>query len=286
MREAAQRVQKVFERIVGALVRALLIGLMVTLPASLLPELRPDAAQIVVLFAIFGALLTFIEYSARYPGLVEFRFAPPFNRIRFLSLATTVLLLSLLMRGQWAPTPLTDFVGALGGMIGQWLDFPFSPLRLLLLTLPVSATLGEVAQLRAAAGLSASVALATLGLFAMSMWRTRWPAQHAAFNVWVNLPTFDPTAGGDVVARLERDGRTNVILGVLLPFITPALVLAAGSVLSPLSQAGAQTQIWVVAAWAFLPACLLMRGLALNRIARMIRARREVAAAEVGLQAV
>jgi hypothetical protein len=279
-------VERVFERIVGALVRALLVGLIVTLPASLLPSLRPDAAQIVVLFAIFGALLTFIEYSARYPGLVEFRYAPPYNRIRFLSLATTVLLLGLMMRGQWVATPMTDFIAALGGMIGQWLDFPFSPLRLLLLTLPVSATLGEVALMRAAAGLSAAVALLTLGLFALSMWRSRWPAQHAAFNVWVNLPTFDPTAGGDVVARLERDGRTNFILGVLLPFVTPALVLAAGSVLTPLSQAGAQTQIWVIAAWAFLPACLLMRGMALNRIARMIRARREGAAAEAALQAV
>jgi hypothetical protein len=279
-------VETVFERIVGALVRALMVGLMVTLPASLLPALPPDTAQIVVLFAIFGSLLTFIEYSARYPGLVEFRYAPPYNRVRFLSLATTVLLLSLMMRGQWAATPITEFVAALGGLMGQWLDFPFSPLRLLLLTLPVSATLGEVAMMRAAAGLSAAVALLTLGLFALSMWRTQWPAQHAAFNIWVNLPTFDPTAGGDVVARLERDGRTNFILGILLPVVTPALVLAAGSVLTPLSQAGAQTQIWVVAAWAFLPACLLMRGMALNRIARMIRARRDVAAAGAGLQAV
>ena len=26
-----------------------------------------------------------------------------------------------------------------------------------------------------------------------------------SFNVWINLPTFDPTTGGDVVERLERD---------------------------------------------------------------------------------
>ena len=275
-RHRSAEVEQVFERIVGALLRALLVGLMVTLPASLLPELRTDTAQIVVLFAMFGALLTLIEYSARYPGLVEFRYAPPYNRIRFLSLALTVLLLSLLMRGQWAPAPLTDFVAALGGMIGGWLDFPFSPLRLLLLTLPASATLGEVALMRAAAGLSAAVSIFTLGLFALSMWRSRWPAQHAAFNVWINLPTFDPTAGGDVVDRLDRDARVNIALGFLLPFLIPAVVKAGSSGFEPLSFTSPQTLIWTMAAWAFLPASLFMRGIAMGRIADMIREKRRL----------
>lgn len=273
-------------RLIGAIVRALLMGLVVTLPASLMLDTRPDSAQIVVLFAIFVGILTLVEYSARYPGLVEFRYAPPYNRVRFVALALSVLLLSLLWRGEVAPTTLTRFIAALGGLAGQWLDFPYSPVRLLLLTLPGSTTAGEVALLRSGAGLAAVTSVAMLGVFALTLWRSNWPAQHAAFNVWVNLPTFDPTAGGDVVARLERDARTNVVLGVLLPFVTPALLLATGSLLAPLSEAGPQTQVWVIAAWAFLPASLVMRGIALARIARMIRERREAAGAEAGLQPV
>lgn len=259
---------------------------MVTLPASLVSDTPSDSAQIVVLFALFAGVLTLVEYAARYPGLVEFRYAPPYNRLRFAGLALMVLLLSTLMRGETAPSAFAGFVAALGGLVGHWLDFPFSPVRLLLLTLPGSTPAAEVALLRTAAGLSAMVAVGLVLAFALVVWRSNWPARHAAFNVWVNLPTFDPTAGGDVVARLERDARTNLILGVLLPFVTPALLLGAGSLMVPLNLAGVQTQIWVVAAWAFLPASLLLRGMALARVARMIRDRREGATAEAGLQPV
>lgn len=265
-------------QVFGALMRALLVGLTVTLPASLLPDTAADAAQIVVLFALFAGVLVGVEYAARYPGLIEFRHAPPYNRIRFLALATVLLLLSLLMRDAMVPSTLTGFVAALGGMLGQWLDFPYSPVRLLLLTLPATTPPGDIAVLRAAAGLAAGVALTVVALFGLRLWRSNWPARHAAFNVWVNLPIFDPTAGGDVVARLERDARTCLVLGALMPFLTPALVLAGGSLLVPLSQAGVQTQIWVVAAWALLPAMLALRGIALSRVARMIRDRREGAA--------
>ena len=270
----------------GALLRAFLVGVTVTLPASLLPGTATDAAQIVVLFAIFAAVLVLVEYAARYPGLIEFRHAPPYNRMRFLGLALMLTLLSLLLRDAVAPTTLSRFVAALGGMLGHWLDFPYSPVRLLLLTLPQATPAGDVAMLRAAAGLAATVALGIVALFGLILWRSHWPAQHAAFNVWVNLPTFDPTAGGDVVARLERDARTCLVLGVLMPFLTPALVLAGGSLIAPLSQAGGLTQIWVIAAWALAPAMLVLRGVALGRVARMIRERREGAAADAGLQPV
>jgi hypothetical protein len=44
-----------------------------------------------------------------------------------------------------------------------------------------------------------------------------------------------------------------------------------------------QTLIWTVAAWAFLPASLFMRGIAMGRIAGMIKEkRRKTTAAEQG----
>jgi hypothetical protein len=94
------------------------------------------------------------------------------------------------------------------------------------------------------------------------------------FNVWINLLTFDPTAGNDVVQRLQRDARLNIVLGFLLPFLTPAAVKAAGSLFGALSLENPQTLIWTVAAWAFLPASLFMRGIAMGRVAEMIAAKR------------
>ena len=86
-------------RLSGAVIRALLVVLLVATPSMLLPGVSPDGKQIVALVAIFGAAFTIFEYASAYPGLVEFRDAPPFNRIRFISLFSTIFLLSLIRQG-------------------------------------------------------------------------------------------------------------------------------------------------------------------------------------------
>ena len=70
-------------RLTGAVVRAFFVILLIAAPSVILPGTTADVSQIVTLVALFGAGLTFFEYSSTYPGLVEFRDAPPFNRIRF-----------------------------------------------------------------------------------------------------------------------------------------------------------------------------------------------------------
>ncbi len=268
-------------QLTGAFVRAFLMVILVATPPSLLvPGTSADTAQITALVAIFAAALTLFEYASTYPGLVEFRDAPPpFNRIRFLSLFTTVFLLSVIARGHVLPTTATQFITAVGHLIGQALDFPpYSPVRLLVLMLPPDAQAAEVETLRTAAGMSYLISLLSLAAFVAAL-RVMggWPAQFGGFNVWVNLPTFDPTAGGDVVDRLERDARINIALGFLLPFLTPpAVVKAAASLFGSVSMANSQTLIWTVAAWAFLPASLFMRGIAMGgRIATMISTERK-----------
>ena len=101
-----------------------------------------------------------------------------------------------------------------------------------------------------------------------------WPARQGAFNVWINLPLFDPTAGGDVIYRLKRDARINIVLGFLLPFLIPAVVKATSNMIDPITFQNPQSQIWTVAAWAFLPASIIMRGIAMGKIAEMIEIKR------------
>ena len=83
----------------GALVRGLVVALMVATPALILPDVPGDTTDIVALIALFAAALTTIEYASNYPSLVEFRDAPPFNRIRFLSLYLTIFLIAIVCRG-------------------------------------------------------------------------------------------------------------------------------------------------------------------------------------------
>lgn len=263
-----------FSTLTAAAVRAGLMMLLIATPSILLPQGASGGVEIVVLVALFAAALTFAEYASTYPGLVEFRDAPPFNRVRFLSLFLSLFLLSLIMRGTEGQTTFVLFVQAIGSVVGQGMDFPYSPVRLLVLTIGAEGGVESLTLIQSAAGMSYLISLVTLGIFVVLTRAHVWPRRNDVFNVWVNLPTFDPTAGGDVVTRLERDARVNVTLGFLLPFLIPLVASQAADVFAPVALASPQTLVWIITLWAFLPASLFMRGIAMARIAEMIRDKR------------
>lgn len=274
-------------RVIGALVRANLAVMLVITPSLMLPGIHTETIQIVALAAVFAFALTVFEYASVYPGLVEFREAPPFNRIRFFSLFITVFLLSTVTRGTTDPSTFTEFVSAVGTLIGSAIDIPYSPVRLIVLMLPEDTTAQDIILLRTAAGMAYLISLVSLAIFLIILKATGWPKREGGFNVWVNLPMFDPTAGGDVVERLERDSRFNIALGFLLPFLTPAVVKASAGLFGSISITNDQTMIWTISAWAFLPASLLMRAIAMQRVATLIaaqRARNSARAERDGLQ--
>ncbi|MDA8746868.1 hypothetical protein N9M66_01510 [Litoreibacter sp.] len=275
-------------RLFGAVVRAFFVMLLLMTPALLLPGLTADTKQVVALVALFGALITLIEYGSTYPSLIEFRNAPPFNRIRFVSLFLTVFLLSVLFRGQYDATTLTRVVSAIGLLIGHVIDFPYSPVRLIILLLPDPGNEQHVNLMRAAAGLSYLISLTTLAIFMIALRLGGWPNKTEPFNFWTNLPTFDPTMGGDIVARLTRDARVNIMLGFFLPFFMPAVARAASGLFDASMVSTPQTLVWMLAIWTFLPASLFMRGIAMNRIADMIDDKRQrgARAIQAGLLAV
>lgn len=269
-------------RLCGAAFRAFLVVIMIVTPSMLLPGTSEDAAQIIMLVAIFAAGLTMFEYASSYPGLVEFRDAPPFNRIRFGSLFVTVFCLSLLLQGSIAPTATSLFFAKIGTIVGQVIDFPYSPVRLVVLMLPSDASVEHIELVRDTAGIAYFISLFTLAIFVVLQRIRRWPTRTGTFNVWVNLPTFDPTAGGDVVERLERDARFNIALGFLLPFLTPAVVKSATALFGAVTLENPLTLIWTVAAWAFLPSSLFMRGIAMARIASLITEKRKLSTQDEG----
>ncbi|MDO6483912.1 hypothetical protein [Shimia thalassica] len=275
-----------FEKLLGAITRALLVALLIATPALALPDVGTDAIHIVVLFSLFAGLLVFIEYFSTYPSIIEFRYAPPFNRLRFAAIFLTVFTLSTIARGQFEPNAFTSFLSALGNVVSNWLDFPYSPVRLMVIMLPENATVALTDSVRTAAGLSYLVSLMTLAIFYFCVRIMGWPARNGAFNVWVNLPLFDPTAGGDVLSRLRRDGRLNIALGFLMPFLIPAIVQMMSDLVDPIYLDDSMTLIWTISAWAFIPASLIMRGMAMTRVAEMIdENRRRAYAAAQAIQA-
>lgn len=266
----------------GALARALLTAMLVAAPALMMPFTHPATAQIVLVLALLAAIFTALEYNSRYPGMLEFRFAPPYNRLRFFTLAAILVALSIMLRGQIASSTVSASLDRVAENIADMVDFPYSPVRLMIALLPSDGDAAISGLVHRASALAYVLSLGMVLVFAIFVRFLGWPTRSGPFNVWINLPLFDPTGGGDVLYRLRRDAGVNLVLGVLLPFAIPAIVRVAVAVIGPVSLSDPQTLIWTVSAWAFLPACLLMRGLAMQRIAAMIedKRRRSYAAAQ------
>lgn len=271
-------------RIAGASARGILVALLLATPSLLLPSVAQESSRVVLLMAMLAGFLTFAEYNAKSPSIVEFRDAGPFNRLRFVALFSTIFMLSLITKGKTDPTALTS----IGMIIGNAIDFPFSPVRLVVLMLPNTADADVVTAVRTSAGLSYLISLIAMTAFLFLVRVMNWPARKGAFNVWINLPLFDPTAGGDVLYRLRRNARFNIALGFLLPFFIPAVVKMAADLIHPITLENPQTMIWTMSAWAFLPASMIMRGIAMGKIADMIEEKRRRtyanAAEEGGMQ--
>ncbi len=257
-------------RTTGAAIRGLLVALIVLTPALYLPASSTNGTEIVVFLAILAFFLTFAEYNSAFPSFIEFRDAPPVNRLRFVGLVTMIMFLTLICKNAYLPTQLTALFYSIGFSLANVVDFPYSPVRLIVLMLPGDASAPLIELVRISASVAYLTALVTIGSFAYAVKLRGWPTGNGAFNVWTNLPLFDPTQGGDVVTRLQRDGKINISIGVLLPFLIPAMIKMLTNYVDPISLSNPQTLIWTMSAWAFLPASMIMRGMATLRIANLI----------------
>ncbi len=261
-------------RIAMAAARGLLVAVLIAVPSIVLTHQAGTNPEVVVFLSLLGAVLIFAEYNSNAPSFLEFRDAPPLNRSRFLALFAILFGTSLILRHEFIPNGLTALFYGLGLKV-EWLaNMPFSPAQLM-----VGATSGttktlSVEHIKSAASLSYVLSLALMigGIAAIRV--AGWPLANGAFNVWTNLPLFDPTTGGDVVARMQREGRISIAFGLVLPFAIPGGIQMIS--LSPLSLNFDLPLMltWAIALWAFVPASMVLRGFAMLRIADLIAAQR------------
>lgn len=269
------------KRIIGSAVRALLMALLVVIPSLVLPGTSSDAAQMAALVALVAAVVTFAEYASEYPTFLEFRNAPPFNRLRFLALFFCVLFASLILAsGQQDPAMPPTVLQSLARDAASLLDFPYSPVRLMSIAYADVPVWFDTQTAIDIASLLLFVTLIALLLFWIHARFIFWPIRKTAFNFWINLPLFDPTSGRDVLFRLKRDAHFNLALGFLLPFLIPALLRMWIGAFDASMLALPEILIWVLCAWAFLPLTLMMRGIALFRVAALIEEKRRRAYAQ------
>lgn len=268
----------------GAVVRAIVVIIVVATPSLLLPGTSLEGAQVTMLVALSLAIFVAFEYASAYPAIIEFRDAPPINRVRVLTLFLTLVSLCVVLRYEGATTA-GLVLTALGALVGGAIDLPYSPVGLLLAQMPVTASAAEIDQTRILAGLAVFITLFACSLFALLIRLRHWPHRDAAFNVWVNIPNFDPTTGGDVVTRLSRDGRVNVFLALLAPFLLPVIVGVLAQQLGLALVWSPQAVVWGIGLWMAIPMSLFLRGLAMLRVAGMIQTWRDRLVADIGVDA-
>ncbi|MDP4992360.1 MAG: hypothetical protein NWQ37_14305, partial [Marivita lacus] len=163
------------KRIIGSAVRALFMAFLVVIPSLVLPGTSSDAAQMAALVALVAAVVTFAEYASEYPTFLEFRNAPPFNRLRFLALFFCVWFASLLMASEMRAADLAPTLLENLAQDAAWLlDFPFSPVRLMAIAFSDLHNLFDVGAAVEIASLLLLVSLIALFLF--------WV--HARFIFW------------------------------------------------------------------------------------------------------
>ncbi len=266
------------------ILRGFLVAIVLLAPALMLPGISNDAAQGATLLALIAAIVVMTEYSASYPGLIEFRDAKPYNRGRFMLLAAIIFSLIFLQRDLHLNPDASGFLTAFAISLADTLNFTLSPVTMLVTALPEGLGPDHLASVMVSATLAYVLSLAGLLVFCFGLISGYWPNHSAIFNVWVNLPNFDPTKGVDIVHRLERDGQVNFILGVIMPFSLPALLHLSSFLVQPMTLETPLALVWGIALWAFIPVSLIMRGAAMYRIAQLIRAqRRRVAEEEAAL---
>jgi len=260
--------------IITAVLRATLVAIAISIPSLLLVPASEDGSYIVLLGAFLIGGLVCLEYLNTYPCLLEFREAPPFNRIRFGHAFCINLGTSLLLRGPLGETP-SQLLENISIILGHTLDFEYSPVHLVVLMLPQNLPAVFVDAMRLAAGFGFFVSLLVIAGFYIILRVTKWPLPHGSFNVWTNLTLLDPTTGGDIVDRLTRDGRINIALGIVLPFLFPAVILMLSLVFGADFFFDLLSLAWILIIWSVIQTTCAMRGMAMLRISALIQNKRQ-----------
>lgn len=263
-------------RVLGAFLRAVLVMALVWLPVLLVPVSGPQTLQAFGIVALVLGGFVFLEYSAKQPSLIDFRHAPPFNRLKFVAVFVILLCASLMAQ----PQGQEGLLGSLARHLTELSSAEWSPPHLAATAWAPAPDAQLHAFLHGVFAVAQMVGLLTIALFWALLHFGLWPPRGQDFNIWINMPTFEPSCGGDVADRLARDGRINLILGLILPFLLPALlrVVMPEGVLPHVERV--HVAIWLVGAWCILPISLILRGMAMGRIAMMIRDQRAARAVQ------
>jgi len=260
--------------VAGSALRALLVMLVFIAPFLSSPVAEPAGSVVYYVLAVCIGAFVGLEYLHKYPSLVEFRYAPPYNRLRFIWFAFVVAISVLLLQNPPELGAITAFIRPVGTILGHLLDFPYSPVDAILSTAPLGTSSQTLDAIRASVGVGLTGALLSSAYFLLMVKVSEWPKNSGQFNVWTNLPLIDPVSGENIVDTIQRKAKVNIMIGILAPYGISVILIVLRSLGIELLAAGTQVIVWMMVAYSFVPLHAVMRGIALWRIAQLIDEKR------------
>ena len=186
-------------------------------PSLMLVDVASDATYFVLISSLLMGFIVFSDYYNSYPSILEFRDAPPFNRIRFLHGILSVYCVAGVFEDFIFGSG-TSNLGQFSMFLGRILDFTGSPIDMLMMSIPSDLPKPVYQSIRAAGGITLSLSLVAIVSFFAYIKFTHWPVARGQFNVWVNLPMMDPTRGDDLAKRMRRRSQINIGFGMVFLF--------------------------------------------------------------------
>jgi hypothetical protein len=257
-------------RVFGAFLRAAIVLLAIAIPSFFLPKMPLTTADFTSVIAMILAILVFFEYAFTAPSFIEFRFCPPYNRMRFFAFAVVLYALSQVQVTTWNASDMSRIFGGLSRFCYAAWDFPFSPIHVIE-TAFVQNPLDNSSLIGRQAALALTLSLVGFVLFCARTLMFTLPLRDQKFNIWKNLPTFSAKHIENPAPRLRNLAVLCVVLGVLLPFFLPFVLTGVSDQLGIDIRHSTRLSMWMIAIWAWVPCALLMRAIAFSAISKQLQ---------------
>ncbi len=252
-------------RLTGAAVRAVCVAILVMLPAILLPQVTQSVVEYTRIFATIMAIFVLYEYGFPTSTIIEFRFAAPYNRIKYLLLFALVVAPSLMVSAALNGQEFNGILSVIATKGFALLDFPFSPVLIVADTFSENDTaLGAV--LARAIALNLVLVFACTLAFCVAVFSNLWRFGGGGFNMWLNMPTYKSYEKNSLQERLSNSAFASVLIACLIPLFGPTLADVAMTFFTFDGKITPIVMVWSIAVWTFLPAMFLMRAAALVKI--------------------
>jgi|LGOV01.1.fsa_nt_gb hypothetical protein len=263
---------RAYMRLFGAIFRALWVVVVAAIPSLLLPSASQGAVEFALIIGAIIGMFTFFEYGSTTPGFVDFRYAPPYNRFRAFTIAMQVVTITLVCRA--VELGLSDSVLVnWAQQAAQMLDFKYSPVSMAIDNILLGSHFSDTSAILLVYSVTTSfvVGIGMTLTLSLMLWVFAWPRDRENFNLWANLPTFQPSDDVAIHKRLRRDAYFNIILGVALIYALPFIPKYGFDWLTVDIFENNQVMLWATTLWVFISTSLIARALAMLKIAQILK---------------